>query len=87
MSSLVSVSTKLLMALKFYFLFLCKSPDTQGLKASSRCVGYNDFFARGRCHVLLGLKQGYPLLQSIQMGYHQSEVWPVEQKALPPNFA
>ena len=43
---------------------------------------------RGRCHVLLGLKQGYPLNSpyGCRLGYHQSEVWPVEQKALPPQF-
>ena len=45
-------------------------------------------FVRGRCHLLLGLKQGYPFLSpyGCRLGYHQSEAWPVEQKALPPQF-
>ena len=51
-------------------------------------VGYNYFFSRGRCHLLLGLKQGYPFYSpyGCRLGYHQSEAWPVEQKALPPQF-
>ena len=50
-----------------FIFFLCKSPDTQSRKATSRC-GLQLFFTRGRCHlhVLLGLKQGYPLSQSIR---------------------
>ena len=44
---------------------LCNSPDTQGLKATSRC-GLQLFFSRGRCHLLLRLKQGYPFY-SIQL--------------------
>ena len=45
-------------------------------------------FFRGRCHLLLGLKQCYPLYSpyGCRLGYHQSEAWPVEQKALPPQF-
>ena len=45
-------------------------------------------FFRGRCHLLLGLKQGY-LFHSpygCRFGYYQFEAWPVEQKALPPQF-
>ena len=42
-----------------FFIYLCKSPDTQGLKATSRC-GLQLFFSRGCCHLLLGLKQDYP---------------------------
>ena len=73
----------------FYDFLFCKSPDTQGLKATSRC-GLQLFLSRGRCHLLLGLKQGYPFYSpyGCRLGYHQSEAWPVEQKALhvPPQF-
>ena len=40
--------------------FLCKSPDTQGLKATLRC-GLQLFYSRGRCHLLLGLNQVYTI--------------------------
>ena len=43
----------------FKDFFLCKLPDTRGLKATSRC-GLQLFDSRGHCHLLLGLKQGYP---------------------------
>ena len=45
-------------------------------------------FSRGRCHLLLGLKQGCPFYSpyGCRLGYYQSKVWPVEQKALPPQF-
>ena len=53
----------------------------------SRC-GLQLFLSRGHCHLLLGLKQGYPLYSpyGCRLGYHQTEAWPVEQKALPPKF-
>ena len=66
----------------FCFLFLCKSPDTQGLKATSNIMWATIIFSRGRCHLLLGLKRPY----ECRLGYHQFEAWPVEQKALPPQF-
>ena len=44
-----------------YIYIVCKSPDTQGLKATSRC-GLQLFYSKGHCHLLhLGLKQGCPL--------------------------
>ena len=43
------------------FLVLCKLPDTQGLKATSRC-GLQCAFVRGRWYLLLG-----------RLGYHPSE--------------
>ena len=68
-------------------LVLCKSPDTQGLKATSRCE-LQLFFSRGHCRLLLGLKQGYPFHSPYEcrLGYLQFEAWPVEQKALPPQL-
>ena len=52
-----------------------------------RC-GLKLFFSGGSCHLLLGLKQGYPLYSpyGCRLRYHQSEAWLVEQKALPPQF-
>ena len=43
---------------------------------------------RGRCHLLLGLKQCYPFHSpyGCRRGYHQFEARPVEQKALTPQF-
>ena len=62
-----SIKTDIYFCYNSYIYFiLCKSPDTQGRKATSRC-GLQLFYYRGRCHLLLGLKQGYPLLQSIRM--------------------
>ena len=45
-------------------------------------------FSRGRCHLPLGLKQGYPFHSPYEcrLGYHQFKAWPVKQKALPPKF-
>ena len=45
-------------------------------------------FSRGRCHLPLGLKQGYPFHSpnGCRLKYHQFEAWPVEQCALPPQF-
>ena len=72
------------------FLFLCKSPDTQGLKATSRRGLQQTFFQRAVCHlhVLLGLKQGYPLYSpyGCRLGYHPLEAWLAEQEALPPQL-
>ena len=62
-----------------YFLnfFLCNSVDTQGLKATSRC-GLQSTFSQGPLPPTPGAKTGgHPWL-----GYHQSEAWLVEQKAL-----
>ena len=68
-------------------IFFNASRQAQVLKATSRC-GLQFIFARGRCHLLLGLKQGYPLYSpyGCRLGYHQSEAWLVEQKALPPQL-
>ena len=57
----------------FIFLFLCKLPDTQGLKATSRC-GLQLSLSRGCCHLLLGLKQGYPFHSPYEcrLGYHRT---------------
>ena len=56
-------------------------------EGDSRC-GLQLFLSRGPCHLLLGLKQGYPFYSPYEcrLGYHQSEAWSVEQKALPPQF-
>ena len=45
------------------------------------------YFARGRCHLLMGLKQGCipHSPYGCRLGYHPSEAWLVEQKALPPS--
>ena len=62
-------------ALNIFIFILCKSPDTRGLKATSRC-GLQLFFFRGHCHLLLGLKQGYPFdifPYECRLGYHQFE--------------
>ena len=63
-----------------FFFFLCKCPDT-----TSSCGLQFYFFSRSCCHLLLGLKQGYPFHSpyGCRLGYHQFEAWPVEQKALP----
>ena len=45
----------------FFPFFFCNLPDTQGLKATLRCGSQSTFLSRGCCHLLLGLKQGYPL--------------------------
>ena len=43
------------------------------------------FFQRPLPPFPIGLKQGYPFYSpyGCRLGYHQSEAWPVEQKALP----
>ena len=48
-------------------------------------MGYNFVFSRGRCHLLQGLKQGYPLYSQYgcRLGYHQSETWLVESTTSP----
>ena len=65
---------------------VCKSPDTQVLKATSRCgLQSTIIFSRGRCHLLLGLNSPF----GCRLGYHpsdMSEAWLVEQKALPPQL-
>ena len=61
-----------IVANSFFIYFLFQSPDTQGLKATSRC-GLQLFYSRGRCHLLLGLTQGYPFYSphGSRLGYHQ----------------
>ena len=70
----------------FFFLTkifcLCKLPDTQGW-SPLQGVGKKTF-SRGRCHLLLGLKQGYPF--TVHSYSHPSEAWLVEREALPPQF-
>ena len=58
---------RLLSIFYYYFVFLCKSPDTQGLKATSRW-GLKLFDFRGCCLLLQGLKQGYPLTVHMDVG-------------------
>ena len=82
------------LAFKFLYLLtkvgdlLCNAPDTQGLKATSRC-GLQLLFFQGPLPPTPRAVTGLPHLQSIWMGrlgYHQSEAWTVEQKALPPQL-
>ena len=72
----------------FFPHFFYASLQTHKVWRSLQGVGYNYVLSRDRCHLLLGLKQGYPLYSPYgsRLGYHQSEAWPVEQKALPPQF-
>ena len=73
------------------FSFLCKSPDTQGLKATSRC-GLQFFFLQGPQHLLLGLKRGYPPFSPygcrLHLGIiHQKPGWQSrKQETLPPQI-
>ena len=65
-----------------------KKKIMQVARRPSRC-GLQLILARGRCHPLLWLKQGYPLYSpyGCRLGYCPSEAWLVEQKALPPKLS
>ena len=47
-----------------------------------------NYFFRGHCHLLLGMKQDHPLYSpyGLRLGYLPSEAWLVEQKALCPKL-
>ena len=70
----------------FNFIFYA-SRQTHKAWRPLQGVGYN-VLSRGHCHLLLELKQGDPFDSpyGCRLGYHQSEAWPVEQKALPSQF-
>ena len=48
-------------------------------------VWATNYYSSGHCHLLLVLKQGHSLYRPLgcRLGYHPSEAWLVEQKALP----
>ena len=80
----MSINKFSLFILFLFFILLCKSPEPEGhFKVWATII-----FSRGRCHLLLGMKQGYPFYSPYEcrLGYHQSKAWPVEQKALPPQL-
>ena len=71
-----------------YFFFLCMQITRHTRPEGHFKVWATTIFSRGSCHLLLGLKQGYPFYSpyGCRLGYHQSEAWQIEQKALPPQF-